>query len=114
MCCSLVFVKIWKKWYNNVSRSKASVFRSCEARVARSACGRHDELLHNAWLSAHGIWVNSAEKAGWTGPCKQTRKSMYNAPLAAGHNTGINLLLSTSAWVLLRHTIERRETRPTA
>ena len=30
------------------------------------------------------------------------------------HNTGISLLLSTSAWVLLSPPIERRETRPTA
>ena len=30
-----------------------------------------------------------------------------------GHNTGINLLLSTSAWNLLRPPIERRETRLT-
>ena len=30
------------------------------------------------------------------------------------HNTGINLLLSTSVWVLLSPLIERRETGPTA
>ena len=30
------------------------------------------------------------------------------------HNTGISLLLSTSAWALLSPPIERRETRPTA
>ena len=57
-------------------------------------------------------------------------KSMYKAPLAAairlmpdlgacrdeitGHNTGISLLLSTSAWVLLSPPIERPEIRPTA
>ena len=57
------------------------------------------------------------------------RKHLPNAPLAAaiqpmrdlgacgdettGHNTGISLLLSTSAWVLLSPPIERRETRPT-
>ena len=30
------------------------------------------------------------------------------------HNTGISLLLSTSAWVLLSSPTERRETRPMA
>ena len=30
------------------------------------------------------------------------------------HNTGISLLLSTSAWVLLSPPTERRETRPMA
>ena len=62
--------------------------------------------------------------------CSRDRtEGMYKAPLAAailpmrdlgafgddttGHNTGISLLLSTSAWALLSPPIERRETRLT-
>ena len=62
--------------------------------------------------------------------CSRGRtESMYKAPQAAairlmrdlgpcrdkitGHNTGISLLLPTSALVLFSSPIERRETRPT-
>ena len=35
-------------------------------------------------------------------------------PQITVHNTGISLLLSTSVWIFLSPSIERRETRPTA
>ena len=55
-------------------------------------------------------------------PCRErdtaTGFPNYSRPFvveeATVHNTGINLLLSTSVWVLLSPPIERWETRPTA
>ena len=78
------------------------------------------------------IYIYRCSPWGFSATCcsRHPTESIYKAPLAAatlpmrdlgacrdeitGHNTGISLLLSTSAWVLLSPQIERRETRPKA
>ena len=78
------------------------------------------------------VFENINFNKGFSATCcsRGRTESMYKVPLAAavlpvrdlgvcrdeitGHNTGINLLLLTSVWVLLNPPTERRETRPTA